>query len=71
MEKKYQELNRKIKSAYNSCSLRTVNSFNPYQFEKMLEVLKAEYSQKGIEKEKFNLLLKISLDEIGGMYKIK
>jgi hypothetical protein len=68
MEKKYFELNRKIKVAYNSCSLKTVNAFNPYQFEKMLEVLFAEFSQKGIEKEKFDLLLKISLDEIGAVY---
>jgi hypothetical protein len=71
MEKEYNDLSRKIKMAYKSCSLKTVNAFNPYQFEKMLEVLFTEFSQKGIEKDRFDIVLKTSLEEIGAVYEKK
>lgn len=69
MEETIFEIKEKIKSAYSSCSLKTVNAFNPYQFEKMLEVLFLEYSRKGIKKKDFDEIVNLSLKSVGAIYK--
>lgn len=71
MEKCINELSNKVALAYSSCSLRSVNAFNPYKFEKMLDVLSTEYLNKGLDNETFVAVVNDTLSHIGGLYVYK
>lgn len=68
LEQKIDEISNKVVYAYNSCTLKTVNAFNPYQFEKMMDVLSKEYLHKGIDSDIFKSVVNRTLTSIGGFY---
>ena len=68
MEKRIIELSRKVEQAYNSCSLKSVAAFNPYQFHKMMDVLSREYFNKGVDEETFKIIVNNAIINIGGIY---
>ena len=68
MEEEYNRLRVKIRNAHDSCSLISVNAFNPYQFEKMLHEIFEDFSKKGIKEDMFEIILKITLNEMGASY---
>ena len=62
------ELEKSVKSAYESFLLKTTCAFNKFQFERKICALKDEYLEKGINEIDFNNTIKVSLSEIGAIY---
>lgn len=71
MNNNINELTSKVALAYDSCSLKSVNAFNPYQFEKMIDVLSVEYKEKGLSAEDFKFIVNDAIRCIGGLYVYK